>query len=322
MEDCELDLIPELWKQGKLSEEEAVMKMLEQVYINPGRFNLLDMDEDERSDFLLSAIPKFKGILERYNKRLGPLGAYLFYSLPGIRLSWSRKMDEETASKRAAKRNLRSIYEIEVEKNGRLGQGREDGALKVRDARAEKFEEPLIFKRVFGRRKNLLEPKEVFYKKRAAFVLALKSAWYIDDSSLGKISGYCGFSEERIFKTMRKIKESLLERSEKRAKVEASRDRAWGFVCKYREMLSRTDPSSSKFLLLKRKLDYQIHSWKNKNKLLQSCQMTLAPKNKDLAKILKIKPYRISVFLNYAKKLEKSGEQLLCADEGEDFAKS
>ncbi len=321
MEDCELDMIPEMWKKGSLSKEEAVMKILERVYMNPGRFNLLDMDEDERSDFLLSAVPKFKGILDRYDKRLGPLGAYLFYSLPGIRLSWSRKKEEETASKRATRRNLKNIYEIEVEKNSRLGRAGEDGSLKVRDAGGDGFEEPLVFRRVFGRRKNLLEPKEVFYKKRAAFVLALKSAWYIDDSSLGKISGYCGFSKERVFETMRKIKDSLLERSEKRAKVEACRDRAWGFVCKYREMLARTDPSSSKFILLKKKLDYQLNSWKNKNKLLQSCQMTLAPRNNELAKILKVKPYRISVFLNYAKKLEKSGERLLCADDGEDLRK-
>ena len=49
--------------------------------------------------------------------------------------------------------------------------------------------------------------------------------------------------------------------------------------------------------------------------------MTLAPRNNELAKILKVKPYRISVFLNYAKKLEKSGERLLCADDGEDLRK-
>jgi len=321
MEDLELDLIPQMLDQGKMTKEEAVMKILEGVYTNPGRFNLLDMEEDERSDFLIESISKIEGILERYNKRLGPLGAYLFYSIPGIRMSWTKKMAEDAAGKRAAKRNLKNLYEIEVEKNSRLAFAKEEGGLKIKDAGGKKIEEPLIFKRVFGRRKNLLEPKEVFYKKRAAFVLALKSAWYIDDSSLGKISGYCGFSEERVFKTVRKIKDSLLERSEKRAQMEACRDRAWGFICKYREMLARTDPASPKFKELKKKLDYQIHSWKNKTRILQSCKMALAPRNKDLAKLLKVKPYRISVFLNYAKKLEKSGEKLVSADEGEDFSK-
>ena len=216
----------------------------------------------------------------------------------------------QAAGRRAVKRVLTNLYELEVEKKASLSSGKEDEMLKIKDSGGENIEEPLIFRRVFGRR-NLLEPKEFFYKKRAAFVLALKSAWYLNDESLEKICGYCGFSKESVSKTIGKIKSSLEERSVQRADLEVRRDKAWYFVCKYREMLSRLDPSSERFRVVKRKLEYQLGSWKNKTKLLQSNQMTLAPRNKELAKMLKMKPYRISLLLNYARRMAASGELLL-----------
>ena len=309
--DCELDMIPQMLEEGKMTKREAVMKVLKVVYTNPGRFNLLDMEEDERSDFLLASLPRFEKILERYDKSHGPIGAYIFYSMPGIRIYWTKKKSEEAAIQRAAKRSLGNIYEIEQDSINSAFGGKEEGALKIKDSGGENLEMPLLFKRVFGRRTNLLEPKSVFYKKRAAFVLALKSAWYIDDESVGKLSGYCGFSQECVFKAIHKIKKGLEERSVQRADLEARRDKAWYFVCKYREQLARMDPSSERFRQMTRKLEYQLKAWKKKTKLLQSCQMTLAPKNNELARMLKIKPYRISLLLSYAKKMVASGETLL-----------
>ena len=191
IEDCELDSIPKLLERGKMTKKDAVMKIMQVVYTNPSRFNLLDMDEDERSDFLLDAFKKFDGLLDRYDKSLGSLGAYIFYSISGIKMTWARRKDDEMAIKRAIRRDFKNIYENALEKSERLAKA-EDDLLRVKDAGLGGSDEPLVFKRILGRRSNYLEPKEVFYKKRAAFVLALKSAWYLDDKSLGKICGYCG----------------------------------------------------------------------------------------------------------------------------------
>ena len=309
IEDCELDLIPKMLERGKMTKKEAVMKIMRVVYTNPGRFNLLDMNEDERSDFLLEAFNKFDGLLDRYDKSLGPLGAYIFYSISGIKMTWARKKGDERAIKRAIRRDFKNIYETALEKSERLAKTEAD-LLKVKDAGLDGGDEPLVFKRILGRRTNFLEPKEVFYKKRAAFALALKSAWYLDDKSLGKVCDYCGLSKNSFFKTALIIKRSLVARSEKRAKIEEMRDKAWLFVCKYREQLARMDPLCERFKVVKKKLDYQLNSWKNKNKILQSYQLTLSPRNKDLAKMLNIKAYRLSVFLNYAKKMAAAGETL------------
>lgn len=311
MKNDELDLIPQMMEQGKLTKKEAVMKILEHIYKNLGRFDLLDLEEDDLSDFLMEMLPKFEGLLDRYDKSLGPLGAYIYYSIPGVRMSWKKRKWENAASNIATKRELKSVYEYELQDSSRIDLDKMDAKLKVKDSVGTSSDEPLVFRRVLDRRLNCLVPKEVFYKKRAAFVLALKSAWYIDDSSIGKVSDYCGFSKERFIEAMEKIKSDLLERSEKRAVIEANRDKAWAYVCKYREMLSKMAPSTPMYDLYKKKLDYQLNSWKKKTKLLQSCQMVLSPRNKELAKLLKIKPYRVSMILSYARKMVASGESFL-----------
>ncbi|MCR5047226.1 MAG: hypothetical protein K6A42_11680 [Treponema sp.] len=309
-----LDLIPARCEKGELSKKEAAMKIMEVVYTNPGRFNLLDMDEDERSDFLLEMIPKFEGLMDRYDKSLGPLGAYIYFSIPGMRLSWSKKRLESEAGDRAAAPSVKGIYEASIARK----------TLAVYESRGlpekrplEKDEPPLVFKRIFSRPGRKLETRENLFKQRAALVLALKSAWYMDDEKIKRVSGYCGCSSQCVAETLEKIKGSLVEKSEQRERLEQMRSKAWYFVCKYRERLAALEPGTEAWKKTKKKLDYQLSSWKNKNRLLQGCRMTVSPKNKDLAKILSVKPYRISAYLKYAKKAAESEESFCASDSSE-----
>ena len=310
-----LDSLPQEWERGNVTVGSAAMKIMEIVYTNPGRFNLLDMDEDERSDFLLDALPKFEGLLARYDKRLGPLGAYVYFSLPGMRRSWTRKVREAEIGKKAAKAGVRDIYEAAMEKT----------AVCVAEKKPQyetwdSFEggNELIFRRVLSRRKSLLESKENFYRRRSAFLLALKSAWYINDEGIKKLSGYLGCPPSGLSNIVDEVKSSLVEKNERRRSIEEKRDKAWYFVCKYRARLKALDPSSEGWKTTKRKLDYQMRSWKRKNQILQGCRMTVAPKNNELARLLKIHPHRISAFLNYAKKMADSGETILSNDSVEE----
>ncbi len=313
-EQDELDALPQKFKDGILTEKEAAMKMLEIIYMSPGRFNLMDMDEDERSDFLLSSLPRFERLFRRYDKSFGPLGAYLFYSIPGIKSSWLRMKADKTTERRAMMPCVKKLYEDAAVKSGLLVAEPAEIKNRGKISREEKCEPQLVFRRIFARRENFLEPKELFYKKRAALTLALKSAWYIDDKAAEKVSGFCGFPLDSVLQTLDKVKNGLLEKSAARADMQERRDRAWYFVCKYRERLFGLDPANPKYKVLKRKLDFQMNVWKKKNRLLQSGQMSLAPRNKDLAKLLKIKPYRIGVYLNYAKKMAEAGETIFDSD--------
>lgn len=298
-----LDSLPEKWKNGEIGLDQAAMKVMEIVYTNPGRFNLLDMEEDERSDFLLETLPKFRGILERYDKSLGPLGAYVYYSLPGIRASWTRKKLDIAVGAKAAKASVRAIYEDVMEKNLRVAEPEPAQSYGKMNAC-----QPLVFRKIFGKRGRFLEPKNEFYMKRSALILALKSAWYIDDESVKRVSGCLGCSAEKLASAIAEIKDSLVEKNKKRERLVELRDRSWYFICKYRERLMELEPNSEDWIKTKRKLEYQLASWKSKNNRLQGGWSMVAPRNNDLAKLLRIKPYKVSLFLKYAQKLAASGE--------------
>lgn len=312
----ELDSIPAMRERGELTKERAAMKILEIVYTNPGRFNMLDMEEDERSDFLTEMLPKFHGILERYDKSMGPLGAYIYYSIPGMRLSWEKKRLEAEIGKKGAAASVKRIYEDSMAKKTlAVAESKRGAALPHKESCGR----PLIFKKIINKKRGLLESRALYYRKRSALILALKSAWYIDDESIEKLSGCFGCSNERFAEDFEKIKNSLLGKNEKRANMTERRDRAWYFVCKYRERLAFLDPSSAAWAAAKKKLDYQLASWKNKTNLLQSRRMKVTPRNKDLAKMLSIPTYRVSAYLKYARRMAESGETLLPAAGDESF---
>lgn len=304
----DLDLLPQQWKSGQMDLEGAAMKVMEVIYTQPGRFNLLDMDEDERSDFLLDTLPKFKRILERYDSGVGPLGAYIFFSIPGIRKSWERKRLDDAAGCKAAAPSVRRIYEDAVEKKAaRVAEPcvRPYGEKRAAPA---KVGSPLVFTRIFDKNRRLLGARQKRSMQRAALVLALKSAWYIDDSNVKRVSDYLDCSEEGLAGVLSEIKDSLAQKSKKRERLVELRDRAWFFVCKYRERLLELEPGSEEWAKTKKKLDYQLASWKNKNNCLQGGLLTVTPKNNDLAKLLRVKPYMISAFLKFAKKAADSGQ--------------
>ena len=121
MEDCELDMIPEMWKKGSLSKEEAVMKILERVYMNPGRFNLLDMDGDGEQELLVGFVDSegywFTEIWDYENSELRRMfhGDFSLHStngfLPYVEF-YRRKDQQEPYSKQAYEYNLQKPSEL------------------------------------------------------------------------------------------------------------------------------------------------------------------------------------------------------------------
>lgn len=310
MQDCEeLDDVPQKIAEGSMSVEDAAMKVMEAVYTNPGRFNLLDMTEDGRSDFLLEILPKFRRMVERYDKSQGPLGAYVYYSLPGLRLTWEKRHLDNATGRRAVKRSVKNIYTDELyERRLKVA---EPPVFEERKIPKNKSDKPLVFKRIFGPQKRSLLSRNALRCQRAALILALKSAWYIDDDKVEQLSGYFGCSNKAMEELLDKVKNSLVERNEKRRDMAERRDKAWYFVCKYRERLLSLDPNSEDWRVTKRKLDYQLSSWKSKNLLLQGCRMNVSIRNTELAKILNMHPHRVSLFLRRAKKMAEAGETLV-----------
>lgn len=319
MQKNELDSLPELVALGKIGKNQAAMKVLEILYTNPARFGLQTMDEDERSDFLLQALPKFETMLERHNERISPFGAYLFYSIPGMKITWAKKRIEDARGERAMKNSIEEEFKngeeeplLEVANpSGRVAQRRRIRKEIFPDASAftaRKKEEFRDIGKIFAKQGRATIARNSLHEKRSALVLALKSAWYMDDGQIEKISDFCGCPKETFMEKVHDVRNTLVEKSERHDSLVQKRDKAWFFICKYREEISRMEKGGAEYEKQKRKLNYQLNAWKRKNRLLQKCNYRVSADNETVAKALNVSAHKVSTYLNYARRMAQEKE--------------
>ena len=319
MQKNELDSLPEQVALGKTSKNEAAMKVLEILYTNPARFGLHTMDEDERSEFLLEMLPKFETMLERHNERISPFGAYLFHSIPGMKITWAKKRIEDVRGENAMKKSIKAQF-ANIEERSLLEVAiPSKRATQRRRTRAEVF--PSTRTRATRKKCEIHDIGKIFEKhgratiaqnrlheKRSALVLALKSAWYMDDNQIEKICEFCGCPKDIFMKKVHDVREKLIEKSERHKTLVEKRDKAWFFICKYREEISQMGTGDAKYEKWKRKLNYQLNTWKRKNRLLQECNYRISADNETVAKALNVSAQKVSTYLNYAKRLAQEKE--------------
>ena len=81
-----LNSIPQKVLDGSLSIKEAVMSVMRIAYTNPACFLIKDMDEDDRSDFLIDCLPHFEKMILRHDEKIGQFGLYLYHSMAGLKM--------------------------------------------------------------------------------------------------------------------------------------------------------------------------------------------------------------------------------------------
>lgn len=303
----ELDKIPEYIRNGKLSKQNASMEIFTILYTNPARFNLHTMDEDERSDFLVSMIPKFESYIDRYDQNQCPFGAYIFNIVSWIKTTWTKKQGLNKTNPLTFQKTILDHYPVFTD---------EDTSLKYIHSLSPQLSEnllqlheektpQLIFRQIFDsgeKGKYVFKKPELTQSRRIALLLALKSAWYISDEQIEKISIFCGCPPQAISTTVEKLKENLENKAKSHERLCEMRDKAWYFICIYRNMLEKMEKDTEEYLDLKRKLNYQEHVWVVKNNMLKNCKSRISPTNTDVAEAVGIKPSRVSFYMGMAKK--------------------
>lgn len=314
-----LDSLPKLVAQGKIDKNQAMMKVLEIIYTNPARFGLQTMDEDERSEFLLEALPKFEAMLKRHNERISPFGAYLFHSIPGMKITWAKKRIEDARGERVMKNSMEEAFKSGEERtllevatpSRRDAQSRRIRTEIFSDASTiatQKKEEFRDIGKIFAKHGRATIAQNRLHEKRSALVLALKSAWYMDDAKIEKISDFCGCPKEIFMEKVHNVRNKLVEKSERHETLVQKRDKAWFFICKYREEISRMERGGAEYEKWKRKLNYQLNVWKRKNRLLQKCNYRVSADNETVAKALNVSAHKVSTYLNYARRMAQEKE--------------
>ncbi len=302
-----LNSIPQKVLDGSLSIKEAVMSVMRIAYTNPACFLIKDMDEDDRSDFLIDCLPHFEKMILRHYEKIGQFGLYLYHSMAGLKMSWYRKRRAKDIAARVMSPDIKDIYEKSCEKSLLSVASPSDIERRIFGDEEPSGRRRVEVKDIFKSRRGNSHVDAKTREKRLAMVLALKCAWYLEESHIDKLSQLCECPRGELERKVQDLKGTLLEKSSKQEDLEKRRDNAWFFVCKYRDELSRMDENSIGYQAVKRKLEYQLASWKKKNSIIKRSRK-ITPENSAIAKILDIKTHSISSYLRCAKNLEMKGK--------------
>lgn len=294
-----LDFIPSRMKNNGLSLEDAKREILTALYLHPKRFNLLDLDIDDREDFILHAYEKFDSFFRNYNPSICPFGAYVLSSIYCLKLSWKRKKYQESIFKDNCLQDM--LYEQE-EKNIEKNNISEIPTTYRGSNALSKNETPsLVFHRIFSRPKDSCIKQQINTLQRTSLILALKSAWYINDSHIEKVSKLCGCHPDTIAKIIHSIKDELVDKAQRFEDLQKHRDTSYYHLRNYQLQLQNINKTDANYEKVESKKKFQYKNWKKKNEILRKGLKKVAPSNSRIGEIIGINSKKVSNYLSLAK---------------------
>lgn len=314
MTDIKLDEIPELLKSEKLSFNQACIAVYKRIYCKPGLFDLLDMDEDERSDFLLYFLQKkIPTMIKNYNPEITEFGSFVYTVLRMAKLDYRAQL--------VRKKNISKtyIYESIIEYDDFLARSQKAYAKisdEVKGYIPENDEEKipaLVYKRFFKKEPHRLCVAESRDRKlkHGILLLALKSAWYINDEQIQKVSNYCKISADILSSTVCTLKANLINKALLREEIQNNRAKAYCLINNYELELKNTGSYEGlpKFKRIEKRLEFQKRNFNSKNKLLKSGKFKIAPTNSEIAKVIGVKNSLIANTLSKFRQLKFTEEE-------------
>lgn len=309
MTDIKLDEIPDLVKSKQMSKQEACLQVYYTLYTSPARFGLKDMDDDLRSDFLLHFLQhKTDNLIESYDPKISPFGAYVYKTVQTARITFSKKMTDHQNYNTLFIQDSIYDYQDKMEKNI-------SAVTKVAStpesftANKDKSQIPqLVYKRLTNKDTHRLCKTESQARrlKLGILILALKSAWYISDEQIEKVSRVCQISPEIITSSVCQLKSLLINKALNRQTIEENRNRAYSFVHNYRIQINnqKYDKDQLKLTQLQKKLNFQTDNWSKKTKSLQSGKIKICPTNQEVGNIIGLSERLVSFYARKVREMD------------------
>lgn len=307
MTDLKLDDIPDLVKSNKLTKQEACVQIYHILYTNPPRFGLHTIDEDLRSDFLLYFLQyKTNSLLEKYDPSISPFGAYIYRTVQTSLLTFIKKASDRNNYNKFFIQDSICDYQAQMQEN-------ENSLIHVASdvpefSTSSKNEEipALVYKQIFTKGTHRLSLKDSRERKikRGILILALKSAWYISDSQINKVSTLCNISPKVLTDSVCKLKSKLINKALNRQQIENNRNRAYCFIHNYRMQLANNETDNFKFEQLQKKIDFQTENWNKKTRKLNSGRNKIAPTNSEIGEIIGLSGRFVSFYIRKLREMD------------------
>ncbi|WP_210120924.1 hypothetical protein [Treponema parvum] len=326
----EIDSLPGKINVGLLDYENAVWKLLTDVYKNPHRFTGRYLDEDTKSDFVINIQPKIKKLIARYNPDTCPFSAYFTNYVSNAFYSWQRSRIKESYGMEVLDSSSIQLYEdscikyAEQEYSGlyeaaspmqTYSAGRVQNTAEVlrNKYNPNKIDESFFSKRIkmqaqnpppeYAAEKNklLLKWTQKSFNQKKMIIIALKACYYIHDEQLSELSAVCGCAQDFLEEKLRSLRDSLYKKAEIRENFIRRRDNAYFFHKKYAIEIQKLENGSPLQEEAYKKYLHHTACWKLKNRMLRNNRYKVCPSNKMIADMIGISERQVSYYIAAAK---------------------
>jgi len=275
-----IETIPLLVSEGKMTRKEAANLIWEDIYLYPGKYGL-PLKGDKKSEYLIYLRQRLEGIFDDYDAEKTRFRTYVWGLVKNTCKSWFRleknhKIHETTAHKHYCEMYEAAQYEYDNIEDTLCA----EPEINIRDG----------WKR-----------KERQIAEKAALILALKSCYDIDEQLIESVSRFTGIRKEKIFEKIEKMKEKSEHKLSRRDEAIRRRDNAFYYHRKYCIELNKLRKGTSSFESVEKKYRLQTERWVRQNRML-SHRFVLAPSNAEIAKELGMKARQVCFYIEHLRK--------------------
>ena len=323
MNQSELNTLPDLVQEGKMSQAYASHQLALYVRENRSLFGLHKKNEDFNSDIIVMLLEKGKQLFEQYNSQYGSFFTYFFCFIKSLMLIENKKLSSQKV-----------IDFLEINDSITTYEQREEAYKLINYSDFEQRKVPFAYKPVSSQSlqiacsrspyhiREFLAQKDEDFKKlqdnlrnltpslaeKMLLVLALKSAYYITDPQIAKIAEICHIDINKFHAIVMNLKSDLTEREKNKRKLEIRRNTAYFQRRKYRNRIEWSEAKKDDFSLyekhkLSNKYEKQTKTWKKLNQQLQRGIINIRPTNKAIAQALGMCERQISFYIKNAYQL-------------------
>ncbi len=278
MQKLNLNNLPEELSSGRMTMDECISFLWEEIYRKPLLFGLSGFDQDQVSDFLIYVNPRLKDILSKYDSRKMKFFFYLKQSLFLLKTCWIRKIQREGMVNILNRQYAENTLKSQMESSGE--------AIKLDSEKQRNI--------AISNPQRSLEIARI-----TALILLYKNCNEIDDEILRNVARFSQKDEKILHEKIQKLRAITSRRKELREKIIFRRDNAFFFHRKYETYLSKIEPGTESYLQLLKMYYKKTKCWIRQNELLASRFKTVPP-NRIIAHELSISERKIFAYLKNA----------------------
>lgn len=320
MKKYDLNSIPELLNNNEISEEEAAQYMAVFIQENHKVFLLDSKEKDFISDVILYFLERAVPFIKKFDSSYGSFFNYFYCFIKSAKKTIKRKKHGKTLSDYHSLTESILGYSYKQEIWSKLDYKSTSLTLKPKvpyrynkiDVEAFQLachsDEYKITKYTDKAEDENSQVAKLFEKfspmkvKKILLVLALKSAWYIEDYQIRIISEICGLKYNILLDVIQSLKEELTVRLEHKKELEIRRNKAYYHRRTYSNLIQYLKDdndyfSREKLKIVTHKYIRHTESWNNLNLSFRKGVINIRPTNKTVSEIMGICERQVSYYI-------------------------